>query len=81
MNPAELPDSIQELSKLSPDKGAELLRKFIRNDDRAQICQILSTYARSTEVRALIDALGDMIDKAREGGYEEGYMGHYQPKD
>jgi hypothetical protein len=71
MNPAELPDSIQELSKLSPDKGAELVRKFIRNDDRAQICQILSDYSRRAEVRALIDALADMIDAAR----EEGYMG------
>ena len=77
MSPAELPDSIQELSKLSPDKGAELVRKFIRNDDRAQICQILSDYAKSAEVGPLIDALGDKIDKAR----EEGYMGRHQPKD
>tara|TARA_R100001369_G_scaffold4587_1_gene13129 strand:+ start:480 stop:713 length:234 start_codon:yes stop_codon:yes gene_type:complete len=77
MNPAELPDSIVELSKLSPDKGAELVRKFIRNDDRAQICQILSDYARSSEVGPLVDALGNMIDLAR----EEGYMGRYKPKD
>ena len=77
MNPAELPDSIQELCKLSPEKGAEMRRKLIRNYDRSQICQILSDYARTTEVSALIDALGDMIDSAR----EEGYMGRYQPKD